>query len=158
MKRIKLVDIVDKEASPNRESAALDIKTDKPEITEKQDERENMRKSNSAFLPNHGSVLQGGLKYSRRLSFRNHKKKLSENIEKPYLFSSFDLESISGGFWDTWEALWTPRGALGSTWEALGTPWEVFGDALEDLLGRPWKRPPLGAPNMEIGRGSCEAP
>ena len=74
MKRIKLVDIVDKEASPNRESAALDIKTDKPEITEKQDERESMRKSNSAFLPNHGSVLQGGLKYSRRLSFRNHKK------------------------------------------------------------------------------------
>ena len=50
MKRIKLVDIVDKEASPNRENAALDImKTDKPEITEKQDERESMRKSNSAF-------------------------------------------------------------------------------------------------------------
>ena len=85
------------------------------------------------------------------------KKTLSENIEKPYLFLSFDLESISGVFWDTWEALWTPRGVLGMPWEALGTPWENLGDALRDLLGRPWKRPCLGGPNKEIQRGTYEA-
>ena len=45
---------------------------------------------------------------------------------------------------------------LGSLGDTLGTPWGRLGDALEDLLERPWKRPPFGGPNKEIQRGSCE--
>ena len=57
-------------------------------------------------------------------------------METHIFVSSFDLESISGGFWDTWEGLGAPWGALGVTWEALGRP---QGDLGETLLGRPWK-------------------
>ena len=80
-----------------------------------------------------------------------------EIIEKPLFFLGFfnisrkSLEVIGNALG---QPLGTPWGALG---DALGTPWEVLGDALEDLLGRPWKRPPLGRPNKEIRSGTYEA-
>ena len=46
---------------------------------------------------------------------------------------------------------------LGGLGDTLGTPWGRLRDALEELLERPWKRPPLGGPNKEIQRGTYEA-